>query len=413
MSGPVSTTIVACRACSNRDLVPFLDLGSTPLADRLLTEEQLNEPEPMVPLEVVFCERCGLVQISETVDPEVLFCQNYPYYSSVSPSLMAHFEASAASILQTRGLDHSSLVMEAASNDGYMLRHFRQAGVGVLGIDPADGPATKAQQAGVPTLNVFFGLELARQLVAEGKRADVFLANNVLAHVADLNGFVEGIATVLKDDGVAVIECPYLLDLIEHREFDTIYHQHLCYYSVTALTNLFRQHGLSLNDVQRVSVHGGSLRLFVEKAERVSPSVRSMLAHEIEVGATKASFYADFARTVADLKRSLMHQLTELKAQGKRIVGYAAPAKGCTLMSYCGIGSAHLDYLVDLNPVKHGRYMGGNRLRIEPVSRLSEDRPDYALILAWNFADEIIQQLQSFSDQGGHFIVPVPNVRVI
>lgn len=414
MTRPLSECITVCRSCSEPSLIPILDLGKTPLADRLLTEAELaTDDEILVPLEVVFCSSCGLVQITETVDPEILFCRNYPYFSSVSPSLMEHFRKSAENLVARRNLGPDSLVIEAASNDGYMLRHFAAAGVPVLGIDPADGPAAKAQAAGVPTLNTFFTKELARELSEGGRQADVFLANNVLAHVADLNGFVSGIALLLRDTGMAVIECPYLLDLIEHREFDTIYHQHLCYFSVASLVHLFRRHGLNLADIEQVALHGGSLRLFVDKGKTSSDKVKAMLAHEEKIGATRVDFYKAFADRVADLKRSLMGTLAELKTQGKSIVGYGAPAKGCTLMAYCGIDRTHLDYLVDLNPVKHGRYMGGNRLRIEPVAKLAEAKPDYALILSWNFADEIIKQQTPYLTAGGHFIVPIPELKVV
>jgi len=408
----ISETITACRSCGSASLVPFLDLGTTPLADHLPSRDELDEPEHRVPLEVVFCDDCALVQITETVEPEILFCRNYPYYSSVSPALMQHFEASARSIMDNRQLGAQSLVMEAASNDGYLLRHFAESGIPVLGIDPAGGQAQAARERGVETLNTFFGLDLARQLAAEGKHADVFLANNVLAHVADLNGFVAGIAAVLKADGVAIIEAPYLLRLIEHCEFDTIYHQHLCYFSIVALDRLFRSHGLFLNDVEQTTIHGGSLRLFVEKVERPGNRVCEMIDHERELGADKIDYYRRFSERVESLKASLTQTLSEVLAAGSRVVGYGAPAKGCTMMAYCGIDGRHLEYLVDLSPAKHGRYMGGNHLRIEPTEKLLEDQPDYALILPWNFSQEIMRQQAEFIARGGKFIIPVPEVRI-
>lgn len=409
---PISVTIDACRSCGGRNLISFLDLGATPLADHLPTEEELGLPEYRVPLEVVFCPDCALVQITETVTPEILFCRNYPYFSSVSPSLMEHFGSSARSIIEARALGSDSLVVEAASNDGYMLVHFVEAGIPVLGIDPAEGQAKRARERGVDTLNTFFGLELASELAGEGKLADVFLANNVLAHVADLNGFVDGISAVLKDTGVAVIECPYLMRLIEHCEFDTIYHQHLCYFSVTALDKLFRAHGLFLNDVQETEIHGGSLRLFVEKSEAPTDRVRSLLDTEKAAGADAIEFFRTFSDRVEGLKRDLSSLLAKLRGEGKRVVGYGAPAKGCTMMSYCGIGSEQLDYLVDLSKAKQGRYMGGSHLQIHSPDRLLEDQPDYALILPWNFANEIIAQQAEFVARGGKFIVPVPEVRI-
>ncbi len=405
-------TIDACRSCGSSKLTSFLDLGTTPLADQLLTKEQLNDVELVAPLDVVLCEDCSLVQITETVSPEVLFCQNYPYFSSVSKMLMKHFGDSAQHILESRGLGPDSLVVEAASNDGYMLKHFVAAGVPVLGIDPADGPAKKAQEAGVRTLNTFFTKELAEQLFEEGHRADVFLANNVLAHVADLNGFTAGVARLLKDDGVAVIECPYLLDLIEHCEFDTIYHQHLCYFSITALVNLFRRHGLSLNEVVRTSIHGGSLRLFIEKNENVGKSVTDLLEKEEELGVSGLAYYQGFASRVEGLKRDLIALLDDLKSQGKRIYGYGAAAKGCTLLSYCGVGSQYLDCILDLSPMKQGLYFTGNRVPIEAPPKLLEDQPDAVLIIAWNFAKEIMQQQEAYRERGGMFVIPVPEVRV-
>lgn len=407
------TTITACRACGETRLDPILDLGITPLADRLPTAQTLVEPELVAPLSVVFCRECTLVQIRQTVSPEVLFQQDYPYYSSVSEQLLQHFRQSALELIRRRDLGPHSLVMEAASNDGYMLRNFAEVGVPVLGIDPAQGPARAAIDAGIPTLETFFTRELARALRNDGRKADVFLANNVLAHVADLNGFVEGIATVLAPDGLAVIECPYLLDLIEHVEFDTIYHQHLCYFSVHALDRLFRQHGLSLNRVDRLSIHGGSLRLFVERKEASRPTVETLLALERQRRADRLELYANFAERVRDLRTRVRQRLDDEKGRGSTIVGYGAAAKACTLSSFCGIDSRYLEYIVDKNHHKHGRYMSGSHLLIQPTEALLRDQPDVVLVLAWNFADEIIAQQDEYRRRGGRFIVPVPDVKEV
>ncbi|MCB0128038.1 MAG: methyltransferase domain-containing protein, partial [Caldilineaceae bacterium] len=289
-----------CRSCGKAELKTILAFGETPLADRLLTDEQLKKPELTAPLTLAFCPHCALVQILETVDPEILFYAEYPYFSSVSPSLMRHFGESANDILAERSqagrpLHAESLVVEAASNDGYMLKNFMAQGIPVLGIDPAKAPAQAARKANVPTLITFFGRELAQQLAEDDKRADIFLANNVLAHVPDLNGFVAGIRTILKEDGTAVIEAPYVVDLVDHCEFDTIYHQHLCYYSVTALDKLFRRHGLYLNRIKRVAIHGGSLRLFIEPTENLEASVTELLAMEQERKVDQIDYFLDFA----------------------------------------------------------------------------------------------------------------------
>jgi SAM-dependent methyltransferase len=403
-----------CRSCGATELEVFLDLGHTPLADALVTSEALDQHEASFPLEVAFCPDCALVQITEEVPPEVLFVDNYLYFSSFSDYVMEHSRDHARKLIASRGLDADSLVVELASNDGYLLRNFVDAGVPVLGIDPAPDQAAAARAAGVPTLERFFGLEMAKEMRAEGTAADVIIANNVMAHVPDLGSFVSGMAHLLADDGVITVENPSVWDLIERGAFDTIYHEHFMYYSCLSIDALVRRHGLFLNHVEYFpDLHGGTNRWYLGKHDDPSDHVLGRLDAERTAGLDRPEFYRDFADRVSLLSSSLRTLVEKSVADGKTVVAYGAAAKGATLLNTVGLGTDLVSYVVDRNVHKQGRYMPGTHQLVRDPSALLEDTPDLVLILAWNFAAEIMEQQADYRDGGGAFIVPVPDPQIV
>jgi len=407
------TTISGCRSCGDPGLVQLLEFGAMPLANALVPAEDLGRPDARYPLTLVFCPRCALVQIKETVDPDVLF-GTYLYFSSFSDTMLAHAREEASHLAARRGLSASSLVVEIASNDGYLLKNFVAMGIPVLGIEPAANVARTATAGGVRTEIAFFGSELAKRLRGDGLRADVVIANNVLAHVADLNGIAAGIATLLTDDGLAAIEFPYVGDMIEAVEFDTIYHEHLCYFSLHAASAVFARHGLAVTDVERHAIHGGSLRIYLERAGRMAgDAVARLLDEESRRGMDAARFYEDFAARVTKLRDELMRELRRRKAAGQRLAAYGASAKGSTLMNAFGIGADLLDFVADRSTVKQGRYTPGNHLPIVAPEALMEKRPDAVLLLTWNFAEEIFRQQAAYLSAGGTFVLPIPEVRAV
>jgi SAM-dependent methyltransferase len=400
----------ACRSCGGRRLEVFLSLGELPLADALLREEDLGRPELRYPLDVAFCPDCALVQVVEEVPPQRLFVDNYLYFSSYSDALLEHARAHAGRLVAERRLGPESLVVEIGSNDGYLLRHVAAAGVPVLGIDPAPDQADAAEAAGVPTLREFFGESVARSL----GRADVVVANNVMAHTPDLNGFVAGLATLLADGGVATIENPSVEDLVAKCEFDTIYHEHFSYFSTTAVAALMQRHGLSLNRVERFpELHGGTRRWWVSPVTAVEDSVGEELAGEAAAGVGRAEHYRRFGERVDHLRSELLELLRRLRAEGARVAAYGAAAKGATLLNACGIGRDLVEFVVDRNPHKQGRFMPGTHQPIRAPEALVEELPDYVLLLAWNFEREILAQQNEYRRAGGGFVVPVPEPHIV
>jgi SAM-dependent methyltransferase len=418
MSGPAhSSKAIAdgCRFCGG-ELHPFVDLGMSPLCESYVAADKLNAMEPFYPLCVRVCGNCFLAQLDEYVAPERIFTE-YAYFSSYSDDWLRHAQRYVETATERLKLGPGSRVIEVASNDGYLLQYFVTKGIPVLGIDPAANVAEAARERGVNTLVAFFDEDTARQLAAAGTTADLLVANNVLAQVPDLNSFVAGIRLILKAGGVATIEFPHLMQLMRGNQFDTIYHEHFSYFSLLSAEKVFAAHGLRIFDVEELWTHGGSLRLHVCHAEDGShpslPSVGDLLARERDEGLHRLDAYADFAEQVRETKRKLLSFLIEAKRAGRTVAGYGAPGKGNTLLNYCGIRTDFLDYTVDRNPYKQGKFLPGTRIPIFAPEKIAETRPDYVLILPWNLKDEVMRQLAYIRDWGGRFVVPIPETQVL
>ena len=411
------TSSATCRFCKTRLQHTFVDLGMSPLCQTHIEPHQLNHMEPFYPLHAWVCHECFLVQLEEYVAPANIFSSEYAYFSSYSDSWVAHAKRYTEMVTRRFGLDSKSLVMEIASNDGYLLQHFVATGIPCLGIEPAANCAKAALEKGVKSTVQFFGTASAERIAAEFGRPDVLLGNNVLAHVPDINDFVQGMKRLLKPGGVITMEFPHLLQLMDQNQFDTIYHEHFSYLSALAVTRVFKHHGLTLFDVEELPTHGGSLRIFArhteDESKPVTQALLSLIRREQDRGLDKVAAYGDFEKRVKETKRKLLEFLIAAKRQGKKIVGYGAPGKGNTLLNYCGIRQDFLDFTVDRSPHKQGRYTPGTHIPILDPAALREARPDLVLILPWNLKDEITQQCAFIREWGGRFIIPIPEVTVL
>jgi SAM-dependent methyltransferase len=406
----------SCRSCRTPLHFTFADLGMSPLANSYVKASQLNKMEPFYSLHVYVCESCFLVQLVPVTKPEEIFSE-YAYFSSYSDSWLDHARTFTDSITNRFGLNSKSRVVEIASNDGYLLQYFVAKGIPVLGIEPARNVAEAAIERGIPTEVRFFGADAARDLVADGNHADLIIGNNVLAHVPDLNGFVRGMKTLLCEHGVITLEFPHLMRLIEENQFDTIYHEHISYFSLITIRKLFTRHGLIVFDVEELSTHGGSLRIYAcheeDEKKAIGERVRDLLAKEEEAGFRDLERYLSFGEQIKKTKRKFLDFLITAKDEGKSIVGYGAPAKGNTLLNYCGVRTDFIDYTVDRNPHKQGNFLPGSRIPIYSPERVRETRPDYLVILPWNLKEEIIEQMTYIRDWGGQFVIPIPEVKVL
>lgn len=405
----------ACRSCGASLERTFVDLGMSPLANSYIKPGQTNRMEPFYPLHVYVCEACLLVQLEQFSTPQDIF-SDYAYFSSFSDSWLAHARAYVDMIVRRFGFDRNSKVVEIASNDGYLLKNFVARGIPVLGVEPAANVAEVARGEGVNTRVAFFGEKTARGLTDEGWAADLIIGNNVLAHVPDLNDFVSGLKVLLKPAGVITMEFPHLLQLVEQNQFDTIYHEHFSYFSFIAVERVFARHGMKLFDVEELQTHGGSLRIYVchdgDTTKPVETQAKELKSREETIGFGNLSHYLSFGPRVEETKRKLLTFLIAAKEEGKRVVGYGAPAKGNTLLNYCGIRTDFIDYTVDRSPHKQGHFLPGVHIPIYEPERVRATRPDYLLMLPWNIREEVMHQMNYIREWGGKFVVPIPEVRV-
>jgi len=406
-----------CRFCRTPLTRTFADLGVSPIANAFLSPSQINNMEPFYPLHAYVCEACLLVQLEDFESPKNIFNDQYAYFSSYSDSWLDHARRYVDMITARLGLDANTLVVEIASNDGYLLQYFIRKGIPVIGVDPSANVASAAKAKGIDTRVQFFTANFAKELISNGQKPDLVLGNNVLAHVPALNDFVEGLKIALSDHGVITMEFPHLLSLIRDNQFDTIYHEHFSYFSFLAVTRIFAKHGLRIFDVDQLSTHGGSLRIYATHEENnhleEQASVRKLMADERQEGLNDIYSYSTFSERVNCTKRDLLRFLIDIKHAGKKIVGYGAPAKGNTLLNFCGIRGDFLDFTVDKSSQKQGMFLPGTHIPIAAPEKIFEARPDYVLILPWNLRDEIMTQMSGISAWGGKFVVPIPKVRVL
>ncbi|MFH5833510.1 methyltransferase domain-containing protein [Halalkalibaculum sp. DA384] len=404
-----------CRFCNEPLTDVFVDLGMSPLSNSYLKASELDQAERFFPLMAMVCSSCYLVQLKVYESPEEIF-SDYAYFSSYSDSWLEHARRYVEMVTHRFNISENSFVVELASNDGYLLKNFLSKNVPILGIEPAENVAQAAIEKGIPTLVEFFSKELAEELATQNRRADLIVANNVLAHVPDINSFVGGIKTLLKPEGVATLEFPHLLNLIRENEFDTIYHEHFSYLSFLAVRTIFDYHGMNIFDVDEIPTHGGSLRIYAchkNSSHEQQPSVTALHDKEISAGLDQLSTYYHFSQDVQQLKRDLLETLIRIKNEGKRIAGYGAAAKGNTLLNYCGVRTDIIDYVVDRNPNKAGKFLPGTHIPVKEVGTVREDKPDYLMILPWNLKEEIIDQNSFIRDWGGKFIIPIPHVHIV